>query len=285
MSTWERIRHKRDVSSVPRVTAPGRNCANSPPKDRLSFGYCRPFVRAILAGQLIRREAYDIQQWAAPRFGAAAVERELYRETVPLARADWPEQIAHHAIAFHWKAAIEQPAQYALPVPLRLHVSASGTRRYERDAYSANPGNLRRAQFTLLSLKGNSPCTCAVRGLQNCTDSRRKNRLSFGQRAAAPVMSLWRQQHAMLDATSCLNPYGWLPYSAVNMRGGCRCKRRKERQRSCERPNTTSTVTDVRQSVCKRNGVEHTGHSPLGDFPQMVTRVALLRRESSQFLR
>jgi len=122
------------VSSVPRVTAPGRNCANSPPKDRLSFGYCRPFVRAILAGQLIRREAYDIQQRAAPRFGAAAVERELYRETVPLARADWPEQIAHHAIAFDWKAAIEQPAQYALPVPLRLYVSASGTRRYERDA-------------------------------------------------------------------------------------------------------------------------------------------------------
>ncbi|HXI67778.1 MAG TPA: hypothetical protein VNH41_07570 [Steroidobacteraceae bacterium] len=57
----------------------------------------------------MRRKAHDIQQWAAPRF-ATAVERELYRETLPLARADWPKQIAHHAIAFHWKAAIEQPA-------------------------------------------------------------------------------------------------------------------------------------------------------------------------------
>lgn len=109
MSTREEVRHKRDVSSVPRVTAPSRNCANSHPKDRLSFGYCSPLVRVILGGQLMRRKAHDIQQWAAPRF-ATAVERELYRETLPLARADWPKQIAHHAIAFHWKAAIEEPA-------------------------------------------------------------------------------------------------------------------------------------------------------------------------------
>jgi hypothetical protein len=33
MSTWEEVRHKRDVSSVPRVTALSRNCANSHPKD------------------------------------------------------------------------------------------------------------------------------------------------------------------------------------------------------------------------------------------------------------
>jgi hypothetical protein len=183
MSTWEAVRHKRDVSSVPRVTAPSRNCANTHPKDRLSFGYCSPFVRVILGGQLIPREAHHIQPRAAPPFGAA-VERKLYRETVPLACADWPKQIAHYAIAFHWKATIEQPAQYVVPVPLSLYVSASGTRRYERDAWSASLGNLRRAQFTLLSLKGTSAYTCAVRGPQNCTDSRHKNRLSFGQRAA-----------------------------------------------------------------------------------------------------
>ena len=179
MSTWEEVRHRRDVSSVPRVTAPSRNCANSHEKDRLSFGYCSPVVRVFLGGQLIRREVHDIEQRAAPRFGAA-VERELYRDTVPFARADRPKQIAHDAIAFHRKAAIEQPAQYALPVPLSLYTSAPGTRRYERDAWSASPGNLRRAQFTLPSLKGSSPYRRAVRGPQNCTDSRHKNRLSFG---------------------------------------------------------------------------------------------------------
>jgi hypothetical protein len=179
MSTWEEVRHRRDVSSVPRVTAPSRNCTNSHGKDRLSFGYFSPVVRVFLGGQPIRREAHDIQQRAAPSFGAA-VERELYRDTVPLARADRPKQIAHHAIAFHRKAAIEQPAQYALSIPLSLYVSAPGTRRYERDAWSARPGNLRRAQFTLLSLKGSAPYTYAVRGAQNCTDSRHKNRLSFG---------------------------------------------------------------------------------------------------------
>ena len=97
----EKVRHKRDVSSVPRVTAPSRNCTNSHPKDRLSFGYCGPVIRVIVSAQLIGREVYDIQQRAAPRLGAAAVERELHRETVALACADWPEQIAHDAIAFH----------------------------------------------------------------------------------------------------------------------------------------------------------------------------------------
>src|SRR5215510_11956668 len=106
-----------------------RNCTNSHPKDRLSFGYCAPVIRVIVGGQLVGCESHDIQQRAAPRFGAAAVEHELYRETVALA----------------------QPAQYAVPIPLSLYISASGTRRYERDAWSVSPSNSRRAQFTLLS--------------------------------------------------------------------------------------------------------------------------------------
>ena len=124
-------------------------------------------------------------------------------KTVPLARADWPKQIAHHAIAFHWKAAIEQPAQYAVPIPLSLYISASGTRRYERDAWSASPGNLRRAQFTLLSLKG--PCSVHLR----CARSAKLHQLSPREQtifwlacSAPPAMSLWRQQDAMPDATA-----------------------------------------------------------------------------------
>lgn len=129
--------------------------------DRLSFGYSGPVIRVTPGALLVGRKVYDVQQRAAPPLGAAAVERELYRETIALARADWPKQIAHDAIAFHGQTAIEQPAQYAVLVPLSLYISAPRTRRYERDARSASVSRLRGAQFTL-HLEAICPCTCAV---------------------------------------------------------------------------------------------------------------------------
>ena len=196
----EKVRHKRDVSSVPRVTAPSRNCTNSHPKDRLSFGYCGPVIRVIVGAQLIGREVYDIQQRAAPRLGAAAVERELHRETVALARAYWPKQIAHDAIAFDREAAMEQPAQYAVPVPLSLYISAPGTGRYERDARSASASSLRRAQFTLQSLKGNSSvhiCAAANRKIAPALTVR-TDYLSVSVRAS-PAISLRRQMETFCE--------------------------------------------------------------------------------------
>jgi hypothetical protein len=146
-------------------------------------------------------------------------------------------------------------------IPLSLYISASGTRRCERYAWSASPGNLRRAQFTLLSLKGTSPYTCAVREPQNCTHSRHKNRLSFGQRAASPpAMSLWPQQDALLDVTVVSESVRLVAVQrCVDIRGLCRRHRGRERHKFCERPNTASGATDVRQSACKRNAVERSG--------------------------
>src|SRR5215468_763313 len=198
----EKVRHKRDVSSVPRVTAPSRNCTNSLPKDRLSFGYCGPVIRVIVGTQLIGREVYDIQQRAAPRLGAAAVERELYRETVALARADWPKQITHDAIAFHGEAAIEQPAQYAVPIPLSLYISAPGTRRDERDARSASASRLRRAQFTLQSLKGNSSVhmRCAAANRKTAPALKVRTDYLLVSVRASPAISLGAKRKRLASA-------------------------------------------------------------------------------------
>ena len=172
-----------------------------------------------------------------------------------------------------------------MSIPLSLYISASGTRRCERYAWSASPGNLRRAQFTLLSLKGTSPYTCAVREPQNCTHSRHKNRLSFGQRAASPpAMSSRPQQDAMLEATVVSEFVRLVAVQrCVDIRGLCRRNWGKERHLVLRAPEYCLWGYRC-QTVCMQTERSRAvGHSPLGNFPQIVTGVALPRRESSQF--
>jgi len=144
---------------------------------------------------------------------------------------------------------MEQPAQYAVPVPLSLYISAPGTRRYERDARSVSASRLRRAQFTLQSLKGNSSVH------MRCAAANRK---------IAPALTV-RTDYLLV--TVRLSP-------AMSMR--CQtemfCERRRMRRL---RPQMSDSSY--------ANGIESgVGPSPLGNFPQIVTGVALLRRESAQ---
>ena len=91
-----------------------------------------------------------------------------------------PVFLARSAVPLHWVAAVKQPAQGTVRLPLRALLPAPRTGGYERDGCRVIPIDLNRGHFTISFLGTRFVLFTALQGALTLRQILQANNVSFG---------------------------------------------------------------------------------------------------------